>query len=919
MLAGFRRFVLLVVLITVASGCWSQYRGDWSHSGNQPLEFAVGTGTVSKLAEVWSAATGGAIDTAPTVTGGVAYVGAADGKLYAFDAAGNTGCSGVPKTCAPLWTGVVQAGVAIRTTPAVAGGVVYVQGQSALVAFATDDLSRCSGGTSKTCPTLWTSGPLGDVRSSPTVAYGRVFTTGTTGLKAFDQAAGADRCAGLPKVCSPVWASTAFTPGNDASPTIADGKVFVAGATGLNVYDGSGVTGCLGTPTTCAPLWRTVGAASSPAVVAGTVYLPGGEHGLAAYDAAGVKGCAGNPLVCTPLWSATLSVATGETVDPPAVANGVAYLTLHGSVYAFDVTGYLDGSHGCLKASKLCTPLWQTAPGSSLTDVATGAPMIANGVVYAGGHDRLAAYDASGTVNCAAFPKTCDPLWTTGVSAAGYGPPVLMGGTVYAGSGASLRVLQLSERAPAPTVSGLSATPTVGQTTPVTALGTGFVAGLTVGTTIPGAVLGTPTGVTGSAFTVSVNVPTSTPAGAYKLTVRNPDQGLATMTVNVIGGTSGPEVALRSGISGFPGIMWAPTAERDADIKAIADAGAKWIELDLDWKSIQANATDFGWSRGSADGNGGFDGAVKAARARGLNVLASIVYSPKWASASCADQGGTYVGHCLPDASHVTAFADFAAAAVARYGSLSTLTDPLLKGSITNWQIWNEPNHQEFSLPRPDPDRFAAMLKAAYPKIKLADPSATVITGGTAPSANEFDAGGQTEYAPTTWLLGLYDRGAGDSFDAVGHHPYSFPWNPLDDADYNGFTQARYLYLEMAAHGDASKKVWGTEMGAATGTVPLADPNQPCLIRSMTETEQAQWVHDYYLGWNTNFRSFTGPLILKAIRDDPPNPNAPLNTQLWNFLGLLRLDRTAKPAYTAYQQLTSAGATLPRLGGHCYR
>ena len=68
----------------------------------------------------------------------------------------------------------------------------------------------------------------------------------------------------------------------------------------------------------------------------------------------------------------------------------------------------------------------------------------------------------------------------------------------------------------------------------------------------------------------------------------------------------------------------------------------------------------------------------------------------------------------------------------------------------------------------------------------------------------------------------------------------------------------------------------------------------------------------------SNVRAFTGPLIWKATRDDPPDLTRPLNTQLWNYLGLLRLDRSPKPAFTAFQQITSAGVSGPQLGAHCY-
>ena len=120
------RWVRLVAvsaaLVLFSSGCWAQYRGDAGHSGNQPLEFLIARGNVSTLDKAWSGPTGGAAETAPTVVAGVVYVGAADAKLYAFDA-GGAGCSGSPASCPPLWTAALPSGQAPRTSPAVANGV----------------------------------------------------------------------------------------------------------------------------------------------------------------------------------------------------------------------------------------------------------------------------------------------------------------------------------------------------------------------------------------------------------------------------------------------------------------------------------------------------------------------------------------------------------------------------------------------------------------------------------------------------------------------------------------------------------------------------------------------------------------------------------------------------------------------------
>ena len=52
------------------------------------------------------------------------YVGSNDNSLYAFDAAGSIGCSGMPKTCTPLWTATT--GEDVFSSPAIANGRIYV-------------------------------------------------------------------------------------------------------------------------------------------------------------------------------------------------------------------------------------------------------------------------------------------------------------------------------------------------------------------------------------------------------------------------------------------------------------------------------------------------------------------------------------------------------------------------------------------------------------------------------------------------------------------------------------------------------------------------------------------------------------------------------------------------------------------------
>jgi hypothetical protein len=343
------------------------------------------------------------------------------------------------------------------------------------------------------------------------------------------------------------------------------------------------------------------------------------------------------------------------------------------------------------------------------------------------------------------------------------------------------------------------------------------------------------------------------------------------------GTVPGSVVASRAGLAAGVEVLWESDAQQNADFAAIAATGAKWTTIDFDWNSIQGDGRDsWRWDRAT-------DRVVANARAHGLSIIGVAAYAPEWArTGGCPAGDGA---HCLP--ANPSDYGRFMMAAAARYGSRSD--NPWLRGSVTTWQIWNEPNHQEYTRPKPSLSVYTAMLKSAYVGIKALDPSAKVIAGGFAPAPDAADG---TEYQPHTFLEGMYARGAHGYFDAIGHHPYAYPFNPLEPQSWNAYTQTVGLHLIMAAHGDDGKKIWGTEVGAPTGTDD----------RALSETEQAKWVHDYLLGWNTTYRSFTGPLVWLPLRDAGTN-----RAERWQNMGLMHRDRTPKPAYNAFRILMIAG------------
>jgi hypothetical protein len=103
--------------------------------------------------------------------------------LLAFDAAGVHGCSGVPKTCTPLWTGLAGGSVGYTTQAdiLVAGGVVIVSMSDRVLLFDASGHQGCSG-TPALCNPLNHLAGGETIAGHPIVVWNRVFVPAQTEL-----------------------------------------------------------------------------------------------------------------------------------------------------------------------------------------------------------------------------------------------------------------------------------------------------------------------------------------------------------------------------------------------------------------------------------------------------------------------------------------------------------------------------------------------------------------------------------------------------------------------------------------------------------------------------------------------------------------------------------------------------------------
>jgi hypothetical protein len=148
-------------------------------------------------------------------------------------------------------------------------------------------------------------------------------------------------------------------------------------------------------------------------------------------------------------------------------------------------------------------------------------------------------------------------------------------------------------------------------------------------------------------------------------------------------------------------------------------------------------------------------------------------------------------------------------------------------------EIWNEPNIAPTFPPYPDPNRFAALLEAAYGAVKDVDPELPVISGGLFPAT----ATGRYGIADSQFLAELYKAGAGDWFDAIGVHPYPMVTDtPGAPARYDLVAMQQALDRIRAARdaaGYAGTPIWITEVGVSTASARGFPPGA-------TQAEQAR-------------------------------------------------------------------------------
>ncbi|MCY9018883.1 glycoside hydrolase family 5 protein [Priestia megaterium] len=173
----------------------------------------------------------------------------------------------------------------------------------------------------------------------------------------------------------------------------------------------------------------------------------------------------------------------------------------------------------------------------------------------------------------------------------------------------------------------------------------------------------------------------------------------------------------------------------EEDIQAIADAGFKWVRIDIFWSSVEKTKGKYNFK------STGYDELNEQIIAKGLKPYYIL------------DYGNSLYGN---ERSVVTnkarkAFIKFAETTVKRYG-----------GQNGVWEIWNEPNHGNFWEVKPSYGHYARLVEAVAPIIRKYDKSSLIV----APALSGLSD------PSLQWLKQIKKQGTFKYIDAISVHPY---------------------------------------------------------------------------------------------------------------------------------------------------
>ncbi len=320
-----------------------------------------------------------------------------------------------------------------------------------------------------------------------------------------------------------------------------------------------------------------------------------------------------------------------------------------------------------------------------------------------------------------------------------------------------------------------------------------------------------------------------------------------------------------------------------SDVQQMADVGVRTERFMLRWRSVERTRGSYDW--------GQRDWLVGALASRGIRPAPFVWGSPQWVG------NGAAARPPLGTVADIQAWQDFLRAAVARYGPGGSYwangyrqrfgadATPL---PVQSWQVWNEPNLKKYFAPGATAyqsvQKYARLLELSHDTIKGRDPQAQIVLAGM-PAYGDV----------TAWqfLNNLYGiSGAKGDFDATALHPYARNVAGLR------WTMDQFR-AAMTSHGDGTTPLWLTELAWGSGPPDEFGYNKGAAGQQQLLLDSFRLILQNRDHWNVQ------RLFWFLWHDPPPGSNYAKLCSICGTAGLVRNNRTPKPAYNAFTGFTA--------------
>ncbi|MBN1815466.1 MAG: hypothetical protein JXA14_26775 [Anaerolineae bacterium] len=329
------------------------------------------------------------------------------------------------------------------------------------------------------------------------------------------------------------------------------------------------------------------------------------------------------------------------------------------------------------------------------------------------------------------------------------------------------------------------------------------------------------------------------------------------------------------------------------------DAGSRWDRFDFDWSRIEP--TNGVWSDTVRSG---YDTLVNDLDTAGINMVGILLWTPDWATTSpdadldgrafdqrpfgwytpvprapsAADAlSGAAISASSPpqglyeewndwtaaDGDPINYWGRFVHAVVSRYGD-----------RVKHWEVWNEPEWNYFWTGTSTD--YTQLLKVGYQATKAACPDCTVLFGGL-----------HYWWKPNyyRWVLNQINADPAASannyfFDVMSVHLYS-----RSSSIYNEINNIR---SGMSTYNVGDHPIWLTETGVPVWNDGSVDPDPSEYDYAATQDEAAAYViQSYANAWAAGVERY---FFFRTHDSD-----------MSEYFGLIRNDKSLRPSYTAYQ------------------